>query len=84
MFTVYTTNICPYCHNAKQLLKSKGYSFMEISVSDPEARTKIAEMSGMRTVPVIYLKDRLIGGFTDLAALDQSGELAKLVSAAAG
>ena len=64
MFTIYSTPICPYCNNAKHLLKSKGYEYIEISVAEPEARAKIVEMSGMRTVPVIYLKGRLIGGFT--------------------
>ncbi len=82
MFTIYSTPICPYCNNAKHLLKSKGYEYIEISVAEPEARAKIVEMSGMRTVPVIYLKGRLIGGFTELAALDQSGELPRLVAAA--
>ncbi len=84
MFIIYSTPVCPYCHSAKKLLSGKGYHFTEISVADPEARQKIVEISGMRTVPVIYLKDRLIGGFSDLSALDQSGELDQLVKTLAG
>ncbi len=78
-FTVYTTSSCPYCVRAKSLLASKGLKFEEISVADPEARARLSAKSGMRTVPVIYLGDRLIGGYTDLAALNESGELDKLV-----
>ena len=32
--TVYTTPICPYCSNAKQLLKSKGIEYKEIGMHD--------------------------------------------------
>ncbi|MCW5829616.1 MAG: glutaredoxin [Deltaproteobacteria bacterium] len=82
-FTIYTTPICPFCVSAKRLLTQRGYRFREISAADPEVRTEISSRSGMRTVPVIYLGDRLIGGYMELAELDQKGELAKLLASPA-
>ena len=79
---VYTTRICGYCFAAKRLLSKKGVPFEEIDVSDdPTARQWLVETSGQRTVPQIFIGDRAIGGFTDLRALDLSGELDTLLAA---
>jgi glutaredoxin 3 len=78
---VYTTNFCPYCVAAKRLLKQKGVEFEELNLSDdPAELAALKNRTGMRTVPQIFIKDRLIGGFDDLSQLDQSGELDKLLS----
>lgn len=78
---VYTTTYCPYCVQAKNLLTKKGYAYQEIDVTqDDDMRVKLVEMSGGRkTVPQIFINGQSIGGFTDLQALDVSGELANLV-----
>ncbi len=79
---VYTTRICGYCFAAKRLLSKKGVSFEEIDVSDdPDQRRWLVETSGQRTVPQIFVGDRSIGGFTELRALDRSGELDALLAA---
>ncbi len=78
---VYTTSYCPYCHAAKELLTRKKIAFEEIRVdTDVKARALMEELSRKRTVPQIFINDKPIGGFDDLAALNQSGVLDKLLS----
>lgn len=76
---IYTTAYCPYCVRAKMLLEKKNLPFEEISVgNDPEMRQKLVELTGMRTVPQIFINDKPIGGFTELQALERSGGLSEL------
>ena len=79
---VYTTTYCPFCARAKNLLRSKGVAFDEIDVTDDaELRAKLIEMSGgRRTVPEIFINGRIIGGFEELKALDDSGKLDNLLA----
>ena len=78
---VYSTNYCPYCVRAKDLLKRKNQTFTEIDVTEDDAlREKmVTRAGGRRTVPQIFIDDKLIGGFDDLSALDRKGELAQLL-----
>lgn len=79
--TIYSTPVCPYCVRAKNLLKQKGQQFQEIDVSDDEARSKMIDRAGgRRTVPQIFIGDKHIGGYDDLAALDRKGELDALLA----
>ena len=79
---VYTTRVCPYCIQAKALLKKKGVAFSEIDVSnDPEKRTWLVSATGQRTVPQIFINDQPIGGFDEMAALNRKGELDRLLAA---
>jgi len=69
MITVYSKNNCPYCVQAKNLLKQKGVAFEEINIdTSPEAREFIMT-EGHRTVPQIYQNGKLLveGGYTGLA-----------------
>ena len=78
---MYCTHICPYCTMADKLLAKKGVSVDKIFVDDvPEQREKMMQISGRKTVPQIFIGERHVGGYTDLAALDQSGELDKLLA----
>ncbi len=73
---VYTTQVCPYCVRAKQLLKQKGVAFEEIDLSrDNEARMALVERTRMRTVPQIFINDEFIGGCDELYALERAGKL---------
>lgn len=79
---VYTTGYCPYCVRAKSLLKHKGVAFEEIDVGNDDAlREKMIEDSGRRTVPQIFINGEPIGGFDELYALEQDGQLDKLLAA---
>jgi glutaredoxin 3 len=78
---IYTTPICAYCIRAKMLLSRKNVVYQEINVLlRPDLREWIAERSGQRTVPQIFVNGASLGGFVDIAALDRSGELDKLLS----
>lgn len=79
--TIYSTNFCPYCVRAKNLLKNKGKSFVEINVSgNSDLRAEMVSKSGgRRTVPQIFIGDRHIGGFDDMAKLDRDGGLDPLL-----
>lgn len=78
---VYTTDYCPYCVRAKDLLKRKGIAFEEVMMSTQEERMALMEKAGgRRTVPQIFINDEAIGGYDDLAALDASGELEKKIN----
>ena len=79
---VYTTSYCPYCIRAKALLKKRNIAFEEIDVSnDFETRNWLVQASGgMRTVPVIFIGDKSVGGSDELHALDRAGELMKRVN----
>ena len=79
--TVYSTGVCPYCVRAKMLLDQKGLSYQEIRIDQDETqRDKMMELTGRRTVPQIIIGDDAIGGSDDLWALEQSGELDKLLN----
>ena len=78
--TVYTWTICPYCVRAKNLLKNKGVAFEEINLDGNDAEFEaLKKKTGMKTVPQIFIDDKLVGGFSDLSALDQKGELDSLL-----
>lgn len=78
---MYSTAVCPYCLRAEALLARKGVSEIEkIRVDiDPARRAEMMERTGRRTVPQIFIDERHVGGFDDLAALDQAGELDRLL-----
>ena len=79
--TIYSSAMCGFCHAAKDLLRRRELAFTEIDVTgDPERRREMTERSGgRRTVPQIFIGERPIGGFTDLYALERSGELDRLL-----
>lgn len=76
MVKVYTKDYCPYCVQAKNLLKSLNIAFEELDVTnDTETLMQIAQKSRMRTVPQIFVGDTCLGGYTDIAALHEEGKL---------
>lgn len=79
---MYTTAVCPYCQMAERLLRSKGVAEIDkIRVdADPAQLSAMMEKTGRRTVPQIYIGDRHVGGYDDLAALDRAGGLDPLLA----
>ena len=58
------------------MLTQKGVPFEDVDVSDdPAMRQEIAQRSGQRTVPQIFIGEESIGGFMELQTLEVSGEL---------
>jgi len=73
---VYTKHNCPYCVRAKALLARKGVAYEEIDVEgNDELRVWLAEATGQRTVPQIFVGERSLGGFSDIDSLDREGAL---------
>jgi glutaredoxin 3 len=81
---MYTTLVCPYCQQAKALLKQRGVEAIdEVRVDlDPVQRAQMMELTGRRTVPQIFIGGTHVGGCDDLIALDQRGGLLPLLAGA--
>lgn len=80
--TVYTTEPCAHCRNAKALLERRGIAFEEVNLAkDPDGRMELASRTGMLTFPQIVVDGEPLGGFNELLAADREGRLA---SAGAG
>lgn len=77
---MYATGWCPYCSQARDLLRSKGVAFEEIDVdAHPGARAEMMKRSGRRTVPQIFIGETHVGGCDDLMELDANGGLDPLL-----
>jgi len=64
---VWSKDFCPFCVQAKALLESKGIKFEERNVSKDWTREQLLEaVPDARTLPQIFLDNKLVGGFTEL------------------
>ena len=78
--TVYTGSFCGYCMRVLALLDRRGIAYTEVSVEDhPGLQEELLTRSGRRTLPQVYVGERYIGGAQELTAMDQSGELLRLI-----
>ena len=80
--TIYSTATCPFCIAAKRLFDTLGVPCSEVRLDrDPELRMRLAEENqGWRTVPMIFIGERFIGGFSEVRGLHQNGELLLLIT----
>jgi glutaredoxin 3 len=78
---MYSTAMCPYCIRAERLLLARGVGSIEkLRVDlDPALRQEMIRITGRRTVPQIFIGERHVGGFDELAALDRDGQLPALL-----
>jgi len=81
---IYTTGSCPYCIQAKALLKQRGVVELDEVRVDMLAgeREKMMQITGRRTVPQIFIGSTHVGGCDDLVALDGRGGLLPLLNVA--
>jgi len=78
--TIYSTSWCPSCVNAKAFFDNKGVAYDEIDVEKwDDARGKLEEITGRRSVPQIMIGDTHVGGFDDLLALNADGVVDELL-----
>jgi glutaredoxin 3 len=83
--TIYGSETCSYCAAARMLLKKKGLTYDEVLVSgDPDKREEMIARSGSQSVPQIFIGEQAIGGFDELYALEQDGELDRLLDGSLG
>jgi len=81
---IYSTTWCGYCERARGLLSRKGVEFREIKLDEEpaERETMMTRSGGRRSVPQIFIGERHVGGFDELYALEQAGELDQLLGRA--
>ena len=81
MIKIYTTNWCPSCVAAKNLLNSINIEFTEINIEEQNfSRTELQELTGGYTVPQIVIKNQCIGGYDKLLYLYQNNKLDELLN----
>ena len=78
---IYTGPICNFCSAAKHLLSKKKIRYEEIDIgNDSEKREEMLKKSnGAKTVPQIFIGEKHIGGYVELKALENKGELDTLL-----
>ena len=78
---VYSSMLCPYCFEAKNLLKKLNLSFEEVSVdNNPKIKNQMIRLSdGRTTVPQIFFGENHIGGYDDLKKCYEEGKLSLLL-----
>ncbi len=80
MIQIYTKNYCPYCTQAKSLLDSLEVKYEETDITEtPETIEELVAKSGLRTVPQIFVGDKCLGGYSDIAKLHEEGKLVDLL-----
>ena len=80
--TLYTTEPCGFCSQAKALLKARGVDYREINLAkDPEGRAELVALTGQMTFPQVVVGERSIGGFRELLEADRGGHLTRLLAA---
>jgi glutaredoxin 3 len=80
--TLYTTEPCGFCRQAKALLQARGVEYDEVNLAkNPEGRTDLVALTGQMTFPQIVIGRRAIGGFRELLEADRAGTLEDLLAA---
>jgi len=80
--TLYTTEPCGFCRQAKTLLAARGVDYREVNLAkDPVGRAELAALTGQLTFPQVVVGRRSIGGFRELLEADRQGTLENLLAA---
>ena len=78
--TLYTTDPCGFCRQAKALLQARGVDYPEVNLAkDPVGRSDLGSLTGPMTIPQIVVGERSIGGFRELLEADRAGMLDELL-----
>lgn len=83
---IYTTQVCPYCVRAKDLLQRKGITPIEfrVDLNDSLRDEMLQRAQGRRTVPQIFIDGVHVGGCDDLYALESAGKLEGMLNGTKG
>jgi len=80
--TLYTTDPCGFCRQAKALLNARGIDYHEVNLAkDPVGRADLVALTGQMTFPQIVVGERSVGGFRELLEADRDGTLPDLLAA---
>ena len=82
LITLFTTEPCGFCRQAKTLLQTRGVDYREVNLArDPDGRAELVALTGQMTFPQIVVGRRSIGGFRELLEADRAGMLDELLAA---
>ena len=74
--TILTSPTCDYCRAAKNLLREHGIAYQEVDlINNAEQAQQLLIQRDQRTVPQIFINEKLIGGLTELSHWLSNGEL---------
>ena len=78
---VYTGPRCNFCDAAKRLLTRNNIPYKEINIALDEVKKEemLKKSNGKRTIPQIFIEDYHVGGYEELRALENKGELDNLI-----
>jgi len=78
---IYTGPLCNFCSAAKHLLNKKKISYVEIDIGYDEKKREemLKKSNGAKTIPQIFIEEKHIGGYIELKALENKGELNSLL-----
>lgn len=77
---IYSSRLCPYCRMAERLLEQKGIQAEKVLVDeDPARRDEMTRRAGRTSVPQIFIGERHVGGYAELAGLERAGQLDALL-----
>ena len=78
---IYTGPMCNFCSAAKHLLNKKKVSYEEINIGYDEKKKDemLKKSNGAKTIPQIFIEEKHIGGYVELKALENKGELDSLL-----
>jgi glutaredoxin 3 len=80
--TLYTTEPCGFCRQAKALLQARGVEYREVNLAkNPVGRAELVALTGQMTFPQVVIGERAVGGFRELLEADRDGRLATLLAA---
>ncbi len=78
--TVYTSEICTLCHSVENLLNVREIPYEKIIVGEEsDEHRALAERTGMKTLPQVFIGSLLVGGYQETLAADQAGMLDDLL-----
>lgn len=85
MITIVSSDVCPYCIMAKQLITDLGGEYAEIKVAMWSAELmEIVQITWQMTVPQIFdweiLKENLLGGYSEIQKLHQDWKFIDIIT----
>lgn len=71
---VYGASWCRFCRNAKKFLESKNVDLVYVEIENYVSKDVFKEMmteltSGYQTIPMIFNREKFIGGYSNLCEL---------------
>ncbi|KAL3723101.1 hypothetical protein ACJRO7_035304 [Eucalyptus globulus] len=83
---VFSKTTCPFCVKVKELLSQLGVNFKAIELNQEtdgsEIQSALAEWTGQKTVPNVFIGEKHIGGCDATTAMHNEGKLVPLLTEA--